>query len=415
MTSFTHKKRFRWVLRRPMRGFRKALCIGATMAGVLVSLTVPPANASQSDSSRSGAATSRAGGAVFLCNTAGPGVSVGTGITFTLSEPFDGAGNGTISSVVIPAGPEPGGYCKDLGMPTISTKQVVIAESVPVGNEITEITMSPAQKGASCTAGEPGSQCQLSITLRLPKAQQAINVNFTNAATALETGGGWLDLCEQNGPSGDQYQFVVNGETLVVPEGTCIGPLLVPSGPVTVAEPPPSDGLPFAGSCATIPASALQSCVRDSNDIGGVAVAAIFGPNSAGTRNTTILTVDNGKATPIAAASTAVVLCNTAGPGVPIGTQTSFSFSPAFLSGGTPVSSVTIPAGPAPEGYCKVLGQPSLTKGKQIITESVPTGEEITEITAPPSVRVSYPKTKGSLDAPRAKPTCCISSIALRV
>jgi hypothetical protein len=69
-------------------------------------------------------------------------------------------------------------------------------------------------------------------------------------------------------------------------------------------------------------------------------------------------------------------ICKVAGFLVPVGTLFTFSYTTPGGGSGT----VTVPAGPAPGGYCKLV--PKSTVGPYTITEMIPPGDQVTAITA---------------------------------
>ena len=88
-----------------------------------------------------------------------------------------------------------------------------------------------------------------------------INLNFKNSLVALLSTGGWFNLCEENGPIADQYQFVLSdaenpfiGGLQSIPEGTCTPETLMFSGTLTVRESRPVDNWTQDG-CTTSPVS----------------------------------------------------------------------------------------------------------------------------------------------------------------
>ncbi len=91
-------------------------------------------------------------------------------------------------------------------------------------------------------------------------------------------------------------------------------------------------------------------------------------------------TANAGTATPATNLGT-LTICKVAGNGVSVGTSFTFNFSPAATSGAT---SVTVTAGPAPNGNCVVAGSFPL-KTKVTVTEQIPSGDYVTAIRVTPS------------------------------
>ena len=71
-------------------------------------------------------------------------------------------------------------------------------------------------------------------------------------------------------------------------------------------------------------------------------------------------------------------VCKVAGFGVAVGTPITFNYKTKSGSG-----TVTVPAGPAPGGYCVVVG--TFSPGAYAISEVIPEGDTVTSITAVPS------------------------------
>jgi hypothetical protein len=80
-------------------------------------------------------------------------------------------------------------------------------------------------------------------------------------------------------------------------------------------------------------------------------------------------------------------ICKAAGNGVAAGTPFTF----AVLESYQPAASVTVPAGPAPGGYCELAGSYPLGSNV-VVQEAVPAGDVVTGITvAPPAGQVGTP------------------------
>ncbi len=117
------------------------------------------------------------------------------------------------------------------------------------------------------------------------------------------------------------------------------------------------------GTNFSVPANDLQQGLNTLTIIVQNATA------SAGTKNWTGLAVDATLSETCNSMCAGVLkICKIAGPGVTPGTASSFAYSSANGAG-----TLTVPAGPAPGGYC-ALG-PSLSMGTNVtVTEDIPTG-----------------------------------------
>lgn len=87
-------------------------------------------------------------------------------------------------------------------------------------------------------------------------------------------------------------------------------------------------------------------------------------------------------------------ICKVAGFNIPVGTDFTFTYTAAGGASGT----VTVPAGPAPGGYCVVVG--TFDVGAYTVTETVPTGDTVTSISPVPgggSTNIAQAKYSGDL------------------
>jgi hypothetical protein len=77
--------------------------------------------------------------------------------------------------------------------------------------------------------------------------------------------------------------------------------------------------------------------------------------------------------------------CKVAGPGIAVGTPFTFTHSDSYSSG-----TATIPAGPAPGGYCQ-HSDPLPVGTIMAIKENIPAGDEVTNIVVTPASQIAVP------------------------
>jgi hypothetical protein len=146
-------------------------------------------------------------------------IPVGTVFTF-YTKP-----SGQKQTVMIPAGPEPGGYCQVLGVYPTGTR-VGLYEYLPKGYSVVSISTNPGSAEVSQNLSEP------SVQLVLPPG-------FTEV-TIRQTGTGWIEICKDGGRRGQNYEFSfigMNGQqTASVLAGACTPAIQVPAGNLVVNE-----------------------------------------------------------------------------------------------------------------------------------------------------------------------------------
>ncbi|MEY2419172.1 MAG: hypothetical protein QOG90_1852 [Actinomycetota bacterium] len=191
------------------------------------------------------------------------------------------------------------------------------------------------------------------------------NTTTTTSATGV------LEICSAadnaNGAVTGDFTYSFDNQTVVVPVGTCTGPMTVPTGRTVVTQTRrPGYGI---SRCGTIPQDRLLSC-QPTNSRAVVRVAP------GGVNRQTILTITNRADG--AGNNATIKICKIAGNGVPVGTNYNFTV------GGR---AVTVPAGPASQGgSCKILG--GFERGKNVtITEQAASGTHVSAITVQPSDR----------------------------
>lgn len=178
-------------------------------------------------------------GLLKVCKVAGPGVAVGTPYTFTAgSTPF-----------TVPAGPAPGGNCVVAPFRVGSTSTVTVAESVPLGNTVSSITVAPPGQLIG-TPNLAGGSVDVAV------ASGVTEVTFTD-----RTPTGFLEICKNGAVSGTFQFWLLGGQgPFIVPAGACSPAIEVMAGPVAIYEQrwPPYQAI----SCSTIPPSQQGQCIN---------------------------------------------------------------------------------------------------------------------------------------------------------
>jgi hypothetical protein len=173
-------------------------------------------------------------GILKLCKVAGPGVAVGTQFSF-----FDGT-----STVKVPAGPAPGGYCVvDPSIFAVGTS-VNVVETIPTGDAVSSIAVN----------GQPAPNPS-SGTVNLTIGSGVNEVTFTDQVLT-----GYLEICKQltnaTPPASYTFSFVVtpgNLGSIVVPSNACLPAIQLPVGQYVIQELSDPD-YPLVG-CSALPAS----------------------------------------------------------------------------------------------------------------------------------------------------------------
>ena len=183
---------------------------------------------------------------------------------------------------------------------------------------------------------------------------------------AAAPGTGFVEVCKAaTGPGvSGSFTFDVGGRSVTVPVGACSPALEVPAGTVTITE------VDQPGMVVT-DISSSPSARTVSRDLGAraITVAVAAGDISSQTVVTFTNAFEVGQ----------VKVCKVAGQGVT--PETGFSFSVAGQA-------LTIPAGPAPGGFCRAAGY--FPAGTAVtVSEHASPGTEVSSITVAPSGRVS--------------------------
>jgi hypothetical protein len=176
---------------------------------------------------------------------------------------------------------------------------------------------------------------------------------------------GFLEICKQaDGPAvaGD-FEFTMAGRSVVVPVGACSAAIELPAEPTTITE-VAVDGV----SVTDVHAAPSDRLIGRDLATRTAAVTIVAGDVSS---QTTVTFSNHAELSPLK-------ICKVAGPGVVVGTDFTFS-------AGSVVA--TVPAGPAPGGYCTVVGSFPVA-ARLSVSEVVPRGLEVAAISVAPPARL---------------------------
>ncbi len=208
-------------------------------------------------------------GQVKICKTAGNGVPVGTPITFTVADPPH-----TSTTVTVPAGPAPGGYCVMAGAYALGSN-LNVHEAIPPGDRVTDISVAPPARQVGVPNLGTG-------TVRARVGAGVTEVSYDDASGQT----GFLEICKVAPPSSTgtagTYTFTVGSQTVTVPAGACSPPRGVHAGTVVVAGPGGS-----MTACSTVPPANLIGC-----NFTAETATVVVAPGDVASE--TILTVTNG-------------------------------------------------------------------------------------------------------------------------
>jgi hypothetical protein len=288
-------------------------------------------------------------GFLQICKVAGTGVVEGTNFTFSVAG----------TPVIVPAGPAPGGSCSaPLVLPAGS---VSVTETLPTGIQLTAVSASPSGMlvSSDLAAGQ--------ATVTIAAGGQTV-VTFQNARIPIPPAG-FLQICKVAGAGiviGTNFVFMVAGTPVTVPAGlppagACSAAFVEPAGPVAIAE------TLLSGTVLTAVTTFPSGLLIASNLAAGTATVTVQNGGQ-----TIVTFVDTIPAVPPTTGF--LQICKVAGAGIAVGTN--FTFTVA----GTPP--FTVPAGPAPGGFCSSpLVEPP---GPVIVVETVPSGTTLTNVTTLP-------------------------------
>jgi len=194
-----------------------------------------------------------------ICKVAGEGVDVGTPFTFDI--------DGT-DSIVVPAGPPPGGYCavyEETTFPVGAT--IEVQEIGPQGYEVTDITVST-----------PAGPINLDLDAKSVEIEASAGIDEVTFTNTKNTG--YLEICKEGDVTGD-FEFMVNPGSIgpiTVPSGACSPAIEVPAGLVQIKE---LSAATVLTGCHTIPAHQQDGCDLENGvstvnvDRGGIAEQTI--------------------------------------------------------------------------------------------------------------------------------------------
>ncbi|MEA2901289.1 MAG: hypothetical protein QOH36_1176 [Actinomycetota bacterium] len=312
-----------------------------------------------------------------ICKVAGPGVAVGTDVTFTAGA----------LSVVVPAGPPPGGTCVVVGWFPVATN-VAVTETIPQDTEVSAITVAPAGRmvgspnlpGGSVVVRIGSGVVEATFTNRVPPVPSttttSTTIAVTGVTTTIVTTTTAPNAVSTTSPPGATSTTVTGGPTTTSPGAaatTTTPPGGAPSttvagGPTTTA--PPGSGvtttLPGGGVTTTQPAFGGNTTTTSG---GGGGVTTTIGGSGA---TTTTTSAGGGGVTTTVAAS-GVTPTTAAGP--PSGVTTTTSAVPGATTTTTApcqvvTSTTTAAGGPStttvaggPSTTTTVAGGPSTTTG----------------------------------------------------
>lgn len=322
------------------------------VAGVgVVDITISPADRAVSASipSRSAQVTVVAGGVatqsivtfinrsetgvLTVCKVAGPGIAAGTNFTFL-------AGG---RAIAVPAG-----QCAAAGSFPHGSN-VTIAEVLEPGIRVSEISVIPDRM-----VGNPSLTDGLVTVAIGPGVTQA---SFTNETVPQ----GLLQICKRSDASNvtGTFTFVVAGQQVDVPVGSCSRILRVPEGIVTVSEVARDDAA--VTSVSTAPTSRLVSSDLPGRSAQVQIVAGDF------TQMATVTFTNQLQAGQ-------VKVCKVAGSGVTLGAPFAFTVAGQALS--------------VPAGSCVLAGTFPLNQ-RVTVAETVPGGMQVAAIRVEPPERIT--------------------------
>ena len=295
-----------------------------------------------------------------ICKVAGPGVAVGTDVTFSAGA----------LSVVVPAGPPPGGTCVVVGWFPVATN-VAITESIPDGTEVSAITVAPAGRmvgspnlaGGSVVARIGSGVVEATFTNQVPPVPSTTTTSTTIAVTGATTTTA-ANAVSTTAPPGATTTTVTGGPTTTSPGAatTTTAPggatsTTVGGGPTTTTT------SPGFGVTTTLPGGSGPTTTMGSG--GGVtttvgsAVTTTSPPGGGG--STTTSPPGAGVTTTVAASG--FTTTTTAGPPSGVTTTTNLARPPGVTTTTNPCyvpsSTTTAPGGPS--STTTVAGSPSTT------------------------------------------------------
>ena len=232
--------------------------------------------------------------------------------------------------------------------------------SVPAGTYTMAATAPAGYQFVACGTGSSSSTKNVTV----PSGGLGVGKFYVAKTSSPQ---GYLEICKQQSGSGLAHQvfsFKVQGKTVDVPVGACSPALKVTAGNVSITE------VARAGaklvSVSTIPSNRLVSVSLSTR-------TAVVKVPAGDISKQTVATFTNKKVP----GNGYLKVCKVAGSGVAVGTEFKFTVGGKTMS---------VPAGPAPGGYCVVFGQYPF--GDVTVTEAPTTGYKVSSITTAPSGRM---------------------------
>jgi hypothetical protein len=172
-----------------------------------------------------------------VCKVAGPGVKVGTDVSFTAGT----------HHVTVPAGPAPGGYCDIVPGKFFEGDKVTVTELIPNTMAVTAIASSPP----GLIDAKNVKQGYVTDTL----GSGVTEVTFTDEVVK---GAGYTEICNSATNGTGHYSFTYDGLIIKVPVNACSPALKVHAGALTIRERRSTN--PALSTCQTRPAGRLLQC-----------------------------------------------------------------------------------------------------------------------------------------------------------
>jgi hypothetical protein len=287
---------------------------------------------------------------------------VGTTFTFTVAG----------QTVTVPAGPGPTGFCSSAVQVPAGT--TTVTETGPAGFRLLECHTVPPE----LFGGLSGNTATVTVRaggIELQTILICTNIRITGILKICKVAGTGVEV-------GTPFTFTVDGTTVTVPAGAAPGGTCVIVGEfphstvVRITETLPTGVAVSAISVA--PAGEFRTCepAAGSNEVcahisGGLVTEVTF----------TDVIVPPG----------ILKICKVAGTGITVGGLFAFTVTPAPI-GGTGSATVQVPAGPAPGGFCVIVGSfPASTV--VMITEEARIGlaPPVTTVAPPAEARTCPP------------------------
>jgi len=231
----------------------------------------------------------------------------------------------------------------------------------------------PAGQSYGCTftgqfLGKAGdSQTDTATAVATDSRSQTATASASATVTLTKPGpSGYIEICKHAATAGVTgiFTFTAGPYTEHVPVGACSPAIRLPAGQATITELRRAPD--YLASCRTEPSSRLVSCDRSTQTATVIVKAGSTAKQTAAIFSNAVPT---GR----------LKVCQVAGTHVPAGTK--FYFTDGQHS-------ITVPAGPAPGGYCVLASQFPLDT-QVTITQQIPASDQVSAITASPATRLA--------------------------